>query len=122
MAVLPGAAPPAAPVRPPQAAGLIAQARLRVLAARKLLESVVPILGSAGDDGKKVLTAVKALADFSGEQADGLLRSEHQAMGQAVAPVPPPGAPPQGMPMRGPNPCPASMSPGAPTPVSAPAG
>jgi hypothetical protein len=93
------------------------------VAARKVLESTVAILGSGSDEGKKVLTALKALADFGGDTAPGLLGAEHQAMGQAVTPVPGPGTPPPGgMPMRGPTPGPGSMAPGGMTPVPAPAG
>lgn len=118
-----GATAPAAPATAPPPAGLQAQARLRVLLARKVLESVVPILGSGSDDGRKVLNAVKALADFSGDTAGGLTQAEHQAMGQAIQPVPRPGPgapPPAGPALRPPVPGPGSMGPagagGAPGP------
>ncbi len=104
---MPGA-PPAAPVTAPPQAGLEARARLMVMAARKALEQAVPILGAGSDDGKKVITALRALGDVTGEAQDGLLASEHAAMGQAVAAVPP-----GGMPMTGPTPGAGSMG-GAP--------
>jgi hypothetical protein len=112
---MPGA-PPAAPVAPAPDPGLEARARLMVMAARKALEQAVPILGAGSDDGKKVITALRALGDVTGEAADGLLASEHQALGQAVQAVPPGG----GMPMTGPTPGPGSMMPGRP--MGAPGG
>ena len=116
---LQGQAPPAAPVRSqPQAqAGLVAQARLRALIARKLLEAAVPILGTDSEDGKAVLGALTALKKISGDTAPGLMQSEHRALAGAVQPVPPPGPagpPPGGMPMRGPAPAPGSMGAGSP--------
>ena len=116
---LQGQAPPAAPVKPPQQAGLIAQSRLRVLIARKLLEAAVPILGTDSEDGKAVLGALSSLKRISGDTAPGLMQSEHRAMGAAVQPVPGPG--PAG-PMRGPMPAPGSMSAGAPAPMPMPVG
>lgn len=119
MALLPPApsAPPAAPVAPPQAAGLQSRARLMVLAARKALEQAVPILGVGSDDGKKIITALRALADVTGEPSEGLVQAEVGALEQAVAPVP--GG---GMPMAGPTPGPGSMSPGRPVPMGGPGG
>lgn len=114
MALLPpiASAPPAAPVAPGPQAGLEARARLMVLAARKALEQAVPILGVGSDDGKKIITALRALADVTGEPAEGLAQSEMAALNQAVAPVP--GG---GLPMGGPVPGPGSMSPGRPAPM-----
>lgn len=105
---MPGA-PPAAPVAPASNPGLEARARLMVLAARKALEQAVPILGAGSDDGKKIITALRALGDVTGEATEGLLAAEHAALGQAVAPVPS-----GGMPMQGPTPGPGSLMPGAP--------
>ncbi len=115
MAIMPGA-PPAAPVQAGPNPGLEAKARLMVMAARKALEQAVPILGAGSDDGKKVITALRALGDVTGEAAEGLLAAEHAALGQAVAPVPGGG----GMPMAGPMPGPGSMLPGRP--MAAPGG
>lgn len=103
------AAPPATPVAPSPQAGLEARARLMVMAARKALEQAVPILGAGSDDGKKVITALRALGDVTGEAADGLQQSEMSALSQAVAPVPA-----GGMPMGGPTPGAGSMVPGRP--------
>ena len=99
---------------------MIAQARLRVLAARKVLETVVPILGTDTDEGKDVLNALKSLSKFSGDTAAGLGQSELQSLSQAAQPVPRPagpGGPGPGMMLGGPRPGPGSMGPGAPAPV-----
>ena len=94
---------------------MVAQARLRVLAARKVLETVVPMLGTDTDEGKDVLNALKALSKFSGDTAGGLGQSELQSLSQAAQPVPKPagpgGPPPGGMPLRPPMPGPGSMGP-----------
>ena len=102
-------APPAAPVEAAPNPGLEARARLMVLAARKALEQAVPILGAGSDDGKKIITALRALGDVTGEATEGLLAAEHAALGQAVQPVPA-----GGLPMQGPTPGPGSMMPGRP--------
>lgn len=81
-----------------------------VIAARKALEQAVPILGASSDDGKKIITALRALGDVTGEVSEGLLASELGALNQAVAPVPAGG----GMPMMGPTPGPGSAMPGRP--------
>lgn len=109
---MPGAqAPPAAGV--PNAApaqsmaqeGLQAKARLQIILARKVLEAVLPVLGSDSEEGKSVTKALTALAAISrGEAEPKLLESEAASLRQVAAPAPQPVGRPQsqlGMPMPG---------------------
>lgn len=88
-----------------------------VLAARKALEQAVPLLGAGTDDGKKVITALRALGDVTGEPSEGLLAAEMGALSQAVQPVPS-----GGLPMVGPTPGPGSAIPGRPMAMGGPGG
>ena len=59
---VPGMAPPAAPVQISPAEGLKMRARLELFQVLKTLERVLPVLGAASDEGRSVLTAMRALA------------------------------------------------------------
>lgn len=98
----PMGASPAAPAAAMPDLGLQSRARGQVVIARKLLENALSSLGTDTDEGKKLLTALKALADvFTGSPSGGLLKNEVKALGASATPGLQPAG---GMPMGGPTP------------------
>lgn len=97
----PMGAAPASPAETMPAAGIQARARMQVLFARKLLEQALSSLGTDTDEGKKLLTALKALADvFTGSPSGGMMKNEVKSLGASAL-----GGPqPMGVPMGGPTP------------------
>lgn len=85
----PGAAAPGAPVAAPSPMGMRAAAAAKVVQCRKTLEEALVIFGSQSEEGKALVTAIKALGSiFHGEEGS----------------VPSDNAPPAGVPMGGPKP------------------
>lgn len=102
---LPGP-PPAAPAppemppgTPPQAApqglvqeGLKARAYLQTGIARKLLETALPTVGSASEEGKAIISALSALKKVAPTPGDSdLTDTEVDALKPGMSPGPPPG-------------------------------
>jgi|SRR5262245_8547790 len=77
---------PGAPPRPLAQEGLQAKARLQVVLARKVLESVLPILGSESEEGKAVTKALTALAAIASAQDPTLQESEAASLRQVASP------------------------------------
>jgi len=93
----PGAAAPGAPTQAPPALGLQAAAAAKVVDARKSLEAALVIFGSESEEGKALVTAIKALGSiFAGEALP--------AGGAMPGAGSPPSGPPSGAPMGGPTP------------------
>ena len=64
----PGAASPGAPVAAPSPMGLRAATAAKVVEARKVLEAALVVFGSESEEGKALVTSVKALGSiFHGE-------------------------------------------------------
>ena len=64
----PGAAAPGAPAAPPSPMGMRAAAAQKVVESRKMLEGALVIFGSESEEGKALVTAIKALGSiFHGE-------------------------------------------------------
>ena len=99
----PAAAPPAAPAKPPQPAGMRARGLIQLAAAIKALTMALPAVGAASEEGQGILKALSQLTKVLPQQVDeGLKQAEHQALAPGVTPVmgaqggqggPPPGPP-----------------------------
>lgn len=96
-------ASPAAPVGLVQA-GMVARARVAVLAARAALEHALPLLGSASEEGQAVVKALGALDKIPAMPDPTMASNEPQPPGMTLPPAPPPmaGGMPGGMAMGGP--------------------
>lgn len=90
--MVPGSAPPAAPVQLSPADGLKMSARLQLLDILRKLERILPILGAATDEGRSVLTAMRALA--TAVPKDALDEPDQPVPQMAGAGQPPPQMPP----------------------------
>jgi len=111
--------PASAPMMTPQAPGghqAAAKASMHVVL--KLLENALPVFGADSDQGKEVMTAIKALIKGFGETESKdkeLMPAEIMQMMQGLAG---PGSPKPGQP--GPPPSGAGAPPGAAPPGAAP--
>lgn len=68
-------------------AGMMARARVTLLAARKACQMALAMIDDmASEEGKAALDALKALAKISGDTQPGLAESEGKSLQQAVQP------------------------------------
>jgi hypothetical protein len=100
MPTAPTVTPPAGPSAPGPAAqeGLRAQARVKLSQAVRLLSEALGVLKEVGsDEGRAILSALKALSSVTPEVSQGLGESELAAMASGVQAARPAAAqPPQG--------------------------
>lgn len=61
---------------PAEESGKKQQALVQISAARKTLEMALAAIGSGSNEGKKILTAIKALSGFGGEKEEKLVPAE----------------------------------------------